>query len=159
MNTRALYDHRSDLPSELARQLGFIENVCDLLIQSRFDNGHAEAWAFPDQPSTFDCGTPFIIRDPLSLDDNFEIVPRQPRFAAPIAERAGERESRIEREVRDISASGARADALLTREAAAFPAYYVQPRGSPAVKIIVTKIGDLKFEIRNWKLFFRSLDL
>jgi len=135
MNTRTLSDRRSELPSELARQLGFIENVCDLLIQSRFDNGHAEAWAFPDQPSTFDCGTPFIIRDPLSLDEHFEIVPRQPGFAAPIAGRAVEDEFVMENDLRDIAALERRAEAQAIQQAAAFPAFYVQPRGSPAVKI------------------------
>lgn len=135
MNTRTLYDRRSDLPSELARQLGFIENVCDLLIQSRFDNGHAEVWPFPDPSSTFDCGTPFIIRDPLSLDDDVEIVPRQPRFAAPIAGRAGSDEFVMENDLRDIATlerrAERRAEAQAIQQTAAFPAFYVQPRGSP----------------------------
>lgn len=135
MNTRALYDRRSDLSSELARQLGFIENVCDLLIQSRFDNGHAEAWAFPDPSCAFDCGTPFIIRDPLSLADNFEIVPRQPRFAVPIAGRAGSDEFVMGNDLRDIATLERRAEAQAIQQTSAFPAFYVQPRGSPTVKI------------------------
>jgi hypothetical protein len=49
MNTRAVCDNHSNLSVKLPQfarheKLAFIERVCALLIESRFDNGHAEAW-------------------------------------------------------------------------------------------------------------------
>jgi hypothetical protein len=49
MNTRTVCDNHSKLSVKLPQfarheKLAFIERVCALLIESRFDNGHAEAW-------------------------------------------------------------------------------------------------------------------
>lgn len=143
MNTRALSDNRWTPSTEIKQQLSFIENVCDLLIRSRFDNGHAEAWAFPDASSGTECGTPFIIRAPLSLDDDFEITVDRSPFAAPLAEKTSEFSE--EKDVRiEIVAFERNSDALSKKEATTFPAHLAQPRGSPTAK---GKISYLRFEI------------
>jgi hypothetical protein len=73
MNTRAVCDNHSNLSVKLPQfarheKLAFIERVCALLIESRFDNGHAEAWE--DWCS-------------FSENDPDEIICDKPRFACP----------------------------------------------------------------------------
>ncbi len=73
MNIRAVCDNHSKLSVKLPQfarheKLAFIERVCALLIESRFDNGHAEAWE--DWCSS-------------SEDDLDEAFWDKPRFAPP----------------------------------------------------------------------------
>jgi hypothetical protein len=75
MNTRAVCDNHSKLSvkfPQFARheKLAFIERVCALLIESRFDNGHAEAWEHWCSSSEND------------LDKS---IREKPRFARPAA--------------------------------------------------------------------------
>ncbi len=75
MNTRAVCDNHSKLSIKLPQfarheKLAFIERVCALLIESRFDNGHAEAWEHW-------CSS--------SENDLDESIREKPRFARPAA--------------------------------------------------------------------------
>jgi hypothetical protein len=78
MNTRAVCDNHSNLSVKLPQfarheKLAFIERVCALLIESRFDNGHAEAWEHW-------CSS--------SENDFDEVIRHRPRFAWPAVESA-----------------------------------------------------------------------
>jgi hypothetical protein len=73
MNTRAVCDNHSKLSVKLPQfarheKLAFIERVCALLIESRFDNGHAEEWEH------------WCLSSENDLD---EIICDKPRFAPP----------------------------------------------------------------------------
>ncbi len=73
MNTRAVCDNHSKLSVKLPQfarheKLAFIERVCALLIESRFDNGHAEEWEHW-------CSS--------SEDDLDEVIWDKPKYAPP----------------------------------------------------------------------------